>query len=330
MHPRLEHLRKIMAERQIDCYLVPHGDCHNSEYLAPCDERVKFISGFSGSNGFCVVTKEHALMWTDGRYYLQAGKQLFDGWQMQKMEAGVDSWFEWCGKNLQQGQKIGLDFTQYPSFVFSARFDPLSKKEISVESTENFVDLVWGAERPKRPSENLTRFHNHGMETTEKYEKIAAKMDKADVLLMTALDDIAWTLNLRGSDIEYNPVFFSYVVFWKDRDGKRAVDLYIDDKHLTDEIRQYLSSVNVTVCSYEAVSAALSGMVEKGLQISYDSRKCNSELHRIIKPNAVCQDSLVEGIKAEKTPVEQAGMMAANVRDCAAIMKYFAFLEEEL
>ena len=125
MHPRLEHLRKIMAERQIDCYLVPHGDCHNSEYLAPCDERVKFISGFSGSNGFCVVTKEHALMWTDGRYYLQAQKQLFDGWQMQKMGAGVDSWFEWCGKNLQQGQKIGLDFTQYPSFVFSARFDPL-------------------------------------------------------------------------------------------------------------------------------------------------------------------------------------------------------------
>lgn len=103
-----------------------------------------------------------------------------------------------------------------------------------MESTKNLVDLVWGEERPERPAEELKKFEDSGMETDEKYEKIAAKMDeKAGALLMTALDDIAWTLNLRGNDIQYNPVFFSYIIFWKDRDGKRAVDLYIDDKHLT-------------------------------------------------------------------------------------------------
>lgn len=82
MSIKLEHLRKLMIENEIDCFIVPHGDYHNSEYLAPCDERVKFISGFSGSNGICVVTQTDALMWTDGRYYLQAQKQLEAGWTM--------------------------------------------------------------------------------------------------------------------------------------------------------------------------------------------------------------------------------------------------------
>jgi Xaa-Pro aminopeptidase len=84
-----------MTQHKVDCYVVPHGDSHNSEYLAPCDERIKFISGFSGSNGICVITQSQALMWTDARYYLQAGKQLHEGWTMMKMEADVISWFKW-------------------------------------------------------------------------------------------------------------------------------------------------------------------------------------------------------------------------------------------
>ena len=87
MSERLTKLRALMLEQKIDCYVLPHGDNHNSEYLAPCDERIKFISGFSGSNGICVVTQKEARMWTDGRYYLAAGKQLFEGWTMMKMEA---------------------------------------------------------------------------------------------------------------------------------------------------------------------------------------------------------------------------------------------------
>ena len=84
---KLEKLRALMAEHSIECYIVPHGDSHNCEYLAPCDERIKFISGFSGSNGLCVVTQTEARMWTDGRYYLAAQKQLEAGWTMMKMEA---------------------------------------------------------------------------------------------------------------------------------------------------------------------------------------------------------------------------------------------------
>lgn len=101
-----------MTEKSLDAYLVFHNDAHSSEYIASCDERVAFISGFTGSNGLCVITQNEALMWTDGRYYLQAGKQLEKGWAMRKMELGEPPYFEWVTSNLSQGSKIGFDPTQ--------------------------------------------------------------------------------------------------------------------------------------------------------------------------------------------------------------------------
>ena len=111
-NPKLVKIREHMTEHGLSAYVVFHNDAHQSEYLADCDERIKFISGFSGSNGICVISHSHALMWTDGRYYLQAGKQLESGWEMQKMEAGVTTYFEWLSQNLKAGDKIGVDPSQ--------------------------------------------------------------------------------------------------------------------------------------------------------------------------------------------------------------------------
>ena len=218
MSERLQKLRALMAEENIDCYVCFHGDSHNSEYLAPCDERIKFISGFSGSNGLCVVTESEARMWTDGRYYLAASKQLHEGWTMMKMEANQVSWFKWVEDNCKAEGSIGLDFTQYPAAMFDVRFDGIKKAGFNVKSTFNFVDKVWGAEKPERPCEPLKHLEPKyaGMPTHDKYNKIAEKLDKADCLLITALDQIAWLLNLRGNDIEFNPVFFSYAIFYKE------------------------------------------------------------------------------------------------------------------
>jgi Xaa-Pro aminopeptidase len=228
---KLEQLRAEMAKQGLKIYICFHGDNHNSEYLAPCDERIKFISGFSGSNGLCVVTMDDARMWTDARYYLQAGKQLEQGWTMMKMEANEISWFKWVEDNGKQGDKIGLDYTQYPASMFELRFGPLAKKGFEAVSTENLVDVVWGSARPARPCTAVKQWDTKyaGMSTLEKYDKCVAKLgNDIDCILLTALDQIAWLLNMRGTDIEFNPVFFSYAIF----DVKsKSTQLFINEGH---------------------------------------------------------------------------------------------------
>ena len=105
----LQKLRGHLKTSSLDAYLLLHMDAHKSEYLAPCDERVAFISGFTGSNGLCLTTQEKALMWTDGRYYLQAGKQLHEGWDMMKMEANAVTYFQWIKDNMPEGSSVGVD-----------------------------------------------------------------------------------------------------------------------------------------------------------------------------------------------------------------------------
>lgn len=140
-----------MEERGLTAFVCFHMDEHNSEYIAACDERIAFISGFTGSNGIVVVSKDTALMWTDSRYYIAAEKQLEEGFSMRKMARGEDMWFDWVAKNLTEGQKCGIDLSQYPATSFEMRSKSIGEKGVILEPTENLVDLVWGAERPARP-----------------------------------------------------------------------------------------------------------------------------------------------------------------------------------
>lgn len=110
-NPKLTRIRGLMAEQGLDCFVCFHMDAHNSEYIADCDERIAYISGFKGSNGVCVITKDDARMWTDGRYYLAAQKQLEQGWRMEKMEAGVTQWPEWIIEKFPGGASVGFDYT---------------------------------------------------------------------------------------------------------------------------------------------------------------------------------------------------------------------------
>ena len=117
---KLDHLRALMKEKDLAVYVCFHMDQHNSEYIAECDERIAFISGFTGSNGCTVVTADDARMWTDGRYYIAAQKQLQQGWTMMKMERGEPMWWDWVGDNIKEG-KVGLDFNQYSSAAVEVR-----------------------------------------------------------------------------------------------------------------------------------------------------------------------------------------------------------------
>ena len=212
---KLDAIRGHMKTHDLDAFVCFHMDQHNSEYIAECDERIAFISGFKGSNGVCVITHNDARMWTDGRYYIAAVQQLQNGWKMEKMEANVKQWAEWTAEQFPDGATVGLDFTQYPAGSLEAKRKTLEDAKIQVKSVPNLVDLTWGADRPAMPANNVMHLPLEftGEETLSKYERIAEKVGgKLDSLLVTTLDDIAWTLNFRGTDIDYNPVFFSYLM----------------------------------------------------------------------------------------------------------------------
>lgn len=133
-----------------------HGDAHQSEYLAPCDERIGFISGFTGSNGLCLTTQDKALMWTDGRYYLQAQNQLYEGWDMMKIEAGVPQYKEWIEKNMPKGSTIGVDEKRIPAQTFKQTRTQLENNGFTlVAAGESIVDEVWAELQPPMPQEKV-------------------------------------------------------------------------------------------------------------------------------------------------------------------------------
>lgn len=203
--------------------VVPTADAHGSEYIAPCDARREFLSNFTGSAGTAVVTLKEAALWTDGRYFLQADAQLEkSSWVLMKdRQPGTLSIGEWLNKVLTSGSRVGADpYTM--SFEGWRRLE----EELSqygnqlVQTPVNLVDEVW-TRRPPRPTEPVVPLNLNftGSSWQDKVTAIRLEMNNKDakVLVLTALDDIAWLLNLRGSDIEFNPVFFAYTVITMDK-----------------------------------------------------------------------------------------------------------------
>jgi Xaa-Pro aminopeptidase len=209
---RLADLRSRMMERNLFAYIIPHQDAHSSEYLSSADERIAFISRFDGSAGTCVVTQSQALLWTDGRYFNQATKQLPEGWTLMRDRVpGTPKVSEWLVSECGKEKIVGVD-----SFLTSvSSYNDLSAKLNIVCLNENLVDQVWGSERPLR-SQVQVRDHAiefAGQSRSEKLAAVRSFMEKEDSsithMLISTLDEIAWILNLRGCDIDYNPLFFS-------------------------------------------------------------------------------------------------------------------------
>ena len=171
-----------------------------------------------------------------------------------------------------------------------------------------------------------------GKTSTEKQAQIADKLKDKDfeALLVTTLDDICWITNLRGTDIEYNPVFFAFALFYPKRSQDESrLTLYINESKVAG-VSDYLSSHKINVRPYESIADDLTSFANSGIKVGVHMDTCNAELHRLLKDVAVKADNTIKDTKAAKNPIEQAGMIACHIRDCAAVVKYFAFLEEEL
>ncbi|KAF1998897.1 putative Xaa-Pro aminopeptidase P [Amniculicola lignicola CBS 123094] len=340
---RLAELRKLMKEHELDVYMVPSEDNHQSEYIAPCDGRREFISGFSGSAGYAVITHEKAALSTDGRYFNQAEKQLDSNWELLKQGLqDVPTISEWTVDQVQKGTVVGVD----PGVVTAADArrlsDKIKKKGGETRAVKhNLVDLVWGAQRPARPSEKVIvqPVDFSGKHFDEKLEELRKELEKRKSLgfVVSMLDEVAWLYNLRGSDIPYNPVFFSYAVV-----TPTTATLYVDETKLDDEVKAHLGD-KVSIKSYDAIfeevaalsasTALTNGKTDTETKQKFlTSTRASWALNQALGGEERVEEarSPVGDAKAIKNETELEGMRQCHIRDGAALIEYFAWLEDQL
>ncbi|ESK92563.1 aminopeptidase p [Moniliophthora roreri MCA 2997] len=366
--PRLTRLRELMQkqENNISAYIVPSEDQHGSEYIADCDERRAFISGFDGSAGCAIITLNEAFMFTDGRYFLQAEQQLDENWKLMKQGLpDVPTWQEFLTSHLKEDSRIGLDptlITFADSTSISKSLKPRNSSLVSI--AENLVDQVWGSERPRRPANPIVHLDlkYSGESHSSKLNRVVAAitepasakapntntkpLDGASptrkVLILTALDEIAWLFNLRGSDITYNPVFFSYAVVYLDGTKPRAV-LFLQKEGVEsmsglgdilgqeveikayDEIWSYLKTLG------EKLRKEIDGQSNESKKVVLVSDKASLAVVETLGEDIVINaPSPVAALKAIKNSTELEGFRQSHTRDGVALAKYFAWLEESV
>ncbi|RHZ74248.1 hypothetical protein CDV55_108106 [Aspergillus turcosus] len=336
---RLARLRQLMQEHKVDVYIVPSEDSHQSEYIAPCDGRREFISGFSGSAGTAIVSMTKAALSTDGRYFNQASKQLDSNWVLLKRGVeGVPTWQEWTTEQAEGGKAVGVDPSLITASGARSLAETLKKNGSSlVGISQNLVDLVWDKDRPAPPREKV-RVHPDKFAGKTFQEKIAdlrkeLENKKTAGFVISMLDEIAWLFNLRGSDIPYNPVFFAYAIITPTK-----AELYIDNDKLTPEVVAHLGQ-DVVIKPYDSIFADAKALSDARKQEAGEatakfllSNKASWALSLSLGGEEHVEEtrSPIADAKAIKNEAELAGMRACHIRDGAALIEYFAWLEHEL
>ncbi|KAI1868246.1 hypothetical protein JX265_007069 [Neoarthrinium moseri] len=341
---RLAELRKLMKENSVDVYIVPSEDSHSSEYIAPCDARREFISGFSGSAGMAVITHEKAALATDGRYFNQAARQLDDNWLLLKQGIqDVPTWQEWTAEQSAGGKVVAVDPTLFTAGAAKKLAEKIKKsggKDL-VAVDANLVDGVWAQGKPSRPNEPAIVLDEKfsGKDVKAKLTDLRKELEKKKSLgfVVSMLDEIAWLFNLRGNDIPYNPVFFSYAIVTADK-----ATLYIDSSKLSEECKSFLTGNNVDIKPYEAIfndatalgqsaKASSTGSAEEAKKFLISNR-ASWALKRALGGDDLVEEvrSPVGDSKAVKNATELEGMRQCHIRDGAALIEYFAWLEDQL
>ena len=329
INERVAKLRLWMKENGFTAFVFPSSDPHNSEYVADYWKSREWISGFSGSAGTAVVTLEHAALWTDSRYFIAAEKELNGtGFQLMKLRVeGTPSVSEWLASELSTYEKavVGLDGNVNSFAEVAAMEQELATKgNIAVRTDADPMAELW-TDRPVIP-DNEVQLHPleySGESTSSKISRVRKYLTEcgADGLLVTALDEIAWVLNLRGSDVHCNPVFVSYLLI-----SPEKVALYINNVKLSAEVNAYLTSEKIDVEAYEAVVEGLRSYTGKSLLV--DMTSTNYSLATAVPFEKVCSGvSPIVSMKAVKNKVEQDGFRAAMLRDGVAVVKFLAWLK---
>ena len=326
---RINELRKLMKEKNISAYIINDSDPHMSEYVPEYYKTRNWISGFDGSAGTVVITETKAGLWADSRYYIQAAQQIENsGIELFKMGIPhVPTYTKWLEENLNEGDTIGFDGKVFSAKNVESMIKTFKDKNIKVISKYDLISELWKEDRPILSSELILSLDVKyaGKSRTEKLLDVRTEMKKADVLnhLICSLDDIAWLYNIRGKDITYNPVVISYALITKDKNF-----LFIDNKKISDEIKEEFLKDEVTLLDYSEITNTISSLNEKET-ILLNSSTTNKVVYDSIPSNLKKIDgsTITTIMKAKKNDIEQTNVRKALLKDGIAMVKFLSWLD---
>ncbi|HBF7276248.1 TPA: aminopeptidase P family protein [Clostridioides difficile] len=327
----LSGLRKFMEEKNIDAYMIPSSDNHQSEYVGDYFKSREFISGFNGSAGTVIVTKDEAGLWTDGRYFIQAESQLEGSTiKLFKMgQEGCPTTDEYLYKNIPEGGTLGFDGRVISAREGATLAEKLSKKGIKIEYQYDLIDSIW----PDRPALSdskafLLDVKYCGESFSSKLARLREKMSEkgTSTHVITTLDDIAWLFNIRGGDVKYNPVVLSYAVI-----TLKEVYLFVDESKLNEEILNELAKENVQIKPYNDVYEFVKN-IDKTEKVLLDGTKLSYTIYNNIpcEVEKVDEFNPVMFFKAQKNEVELENIRNSHVKDGVAFTKFMYWLKKNV
>jgi len=328
---RIAALREAMKQHKIDAYIIPTSDPHMSEYPADCWKYREWISGFTGSAGTVIITADKAGLWTDSRYFLQASTQLEGtGIELFKMMLPETPTIpEFLTHELKEGQTVGLNGETYSLADARSLEKALAEKEIKLNTNASLIDPIW-KERPAIPEAPMFEMpiELSGKSTEDKLIDINKMLHKAgaDCTILSALDEVAWTFNIRGTDVTYNPVVISYAFV-----SEKESVLFVNPKKIPAEIAEHLKKEGVTLADYGMLATFLSRLPEQ-TRVFIDSKRTNVAIYNALPKSSI----LIEGtspanhLKSIKNETEIKGFRNAVLKDGIAMTKFYFWLEKML
>ncbi|TVQ09534.1 MAG: aminopeptidase P family protein [Bacteroidetes bacterium] len=324
-------LRSLMQDKGFDAYIVPPTDPHQSEYIADHWKTREWLSGFTGSAGTVVITQDFAGLWTDSRYFIQAEKELEgSGIGLVKLTVPhAPEYIDWLGENLHEGQIVGIDGKVFAQSLVEMLKKQLAPKGIKFNCAFDLPGQIWQDRPPLSPNEVIEHDLKYaGKSRTEKIALVRHEMENAslDYHLVTSLDDIAWLFNLRGSDVDYNPVFTSYAIV-----SQNSAVLFIDQRKLAPSLKEKLEDEGLEIKPYDEIAQYLTSL-PRDSSLSLNSVKTSHHIYLGIPPHCIRVNdiSIPAKLKACKDETEIKHIRNALVKDGVALVKFFRWLEENV
>jgi Xaa-Pro aminopeptidase len=328
---RTQKLRQLMKENKMDAYIVPSFDAHQSEYVADHFKCREWISGFTGSAGTVVITLEDAGLWTDGRYYIQAEKQLegSDIKLFRMSDPGVPSYTEWLKDVLKDGSTVGFDGSVFSVDMVKSLEKSFKTKRITLNTKLDLINELW-KKRPEIPKDPIFihEVKYAGKSRVEKLEAVRVEMknEGANNYLLTSLDDIAWLLNIRGNDVPNNPVVIANVIVTENK-----CYLFVDVSKVPSTVKLELENDEIEIKDYNEIQQFLQGLTSKDT-IIFDSNKTNVSLFNSINTNTEKTNwsNITTKLKGIKNETEIENIRSCEIKDGTAMVKFIKWLKESI
>lgn len=331
VNDKIKALRELMKKNGLTSYMEPTGDPHSSEYVADYYKGREFLTGFTGSAGVAIVTMDKAILWTDGRYFIQAEAQLkgseFDLYKMNTK--GYPSPTQWLEENLKEGDQLGINQLLVSAETLENLRNVLSKKGALLTPTKDLLDEIW-LDRPSLPKKEIfkleIKYTGKSVEDKLKEVREDLKKDEIDYFLLSSLDDIAWLFNIRGGDVTYTPVVMSYALV-----SQNTANLYIDKNKVSKTIEEDLKNQGVLIYNYEEIKDHVEKIKEDST-IILNKKRTNAWIYSAISNSikVIDKPDITEGLKGKKNKTELENLKKAYIKDGVALTKFFYWIEDQI